>query len=162
MDQTLSLYLIETIPLVDPQQPDYALVLLTLVESILEDPDIILRGNSINSPKDGRNEAEGLDYEARIDELENQIPSRTASSFIQPSTRSPTVIPGSARKTSAEIIAREVPMVPLVFRLHSHYEPNARKARFFAISTAFTKVLRKPSRITPKTGGARDGAISEP
>jgi len=43
MDQTLSLYLLETIPLVDPQGPDYALVLLTLVESILEDPDIILR-----------------------------------------------------------------------------------------------------------------------
>jgi len=37
------LYLLETIPLMDPQAPDYALVLLTLVESILEDPDIILR-----------------------------------------------------------------------------------------------------------------------
>jgi hypothetical protein len=43
MDQALSLYLLDTIPLVDPQQPDYALVLLTLVESIVEDPDIILR-----------------------------------------------------------------------------------------------------------------------
>ena len=43
MAQTLSLYLLEPLPLVDPQQPDYALVLLTLAESILEDPDIILR-----------------------------------------------------------------------------------------------------------------------
>ena len=43
MDQALSLYLLDTIPLLDPQQPDYALVLLTLVESIVEDPDIILR-----------------------------------------------------------------------------------------------------------------------
>jgi superfamily II RNA helicase len=43
MNQVLSLYLIETIPLMDSQAPDYALVLLTLVESILEDPDIILR-----------------------------------------------------------------------------------------------------------------------
>ena len=38
MDQALSLYLLETIPLMDPQAPDYALVLLTLVESIVEDP----------------------------------------------------------------------------------------------------------------------------
>jgi len=43
MDQALSLYLHDTIPLMDPQAPDYALVLLTLVESIVEDPDIILR-----------------------------------------------------------------------------------------------------------------------
>jgi superfamily II RNA helicase len=43
MDQALSLYLLDTIPLVDPQAPDYPLVLLTLVESILEDPDLILR-----------------------------------------------------------------------------------------------------------------------
>src|SRR5205085_1942855 len=41
MDQTLSLYLLETISLLDPHAPDYALDLITLVESILEDPDII-------------------------------------------------------------------------------------------------------------------------
>src|SRR6516162_3985069 len=35
MDQTLSLYLLDTIPLVDTQAPDYPMVLLTLVESIL-------------------------------------------------------------------------------------------------------------------------------
>ena len=38
MDQTLSLYLLDTMPLIDPQAPDYPLVLLTLVESILENP----------------------------------------------------------------------------------------------------------------------------
>jgi len=43
MDQTLSLYLIETIPLLNPEAPDYALDLITLVESILENPDIVLR-----------------------------------------------------------------------------------------------------------------------
>src|SRR5262249_23734981 len=43
MDQTLSLYLLETLPLLDPASPTYALDALTLVESIVEDPDIILR-----------------------------------------------------------------------------------------------------------------------
>jgi hypothetical protein len=46
MDQALSLYLLETIPLLDPESPDYALDLLTLVESILENPEIILRRSS--------------------------------------------------------------------------------------------------------------------
>ncbi|MEO8354001.1 MAG: DUF3516 domain-containing protein, partial [Chthoniobacteraceae bacterium] len=43
MNQTLSLFVHDTLPLMDPQAPDYALVVLTLVESILEDPDLILR-----------------------------------------------------------------------------------------------------------------------
>jgi len=43
MNQTLSLYVHDTIPLIDPQAPDYAMVVLTLVESILENPDAILR-----------------------------------------------------------------------------------------------------------------------
>ncbi len=72
MDQALSLYLLDTIPLVDPQSPDYALVLLTLVESILEDPDIILR-KQLDKVKDQRMaemRMEGLDYNQRMDELE--------------------------------------------------------------------------------------------
>ncbi len=72
MDQTLSLYLLETIPLVDPQAPDYALVLLTLVESILEDPDIILRKqlDKIKSQKMAEMKMEGIEYDKRIEELE--------------------------------------------------------------------------------------------
>lgn len=72
MDQTLSLYLLDTIPLMDPQAPDYALVLLTLVESILENPDIILR-KQLDRVKDDRMaelKMEGLDYDKRMEELE--------------------------------------------------------------------------------------------
>jgi hypothetical protein len=72
MDQTLSLYLLETIPLVDPQQPDYALVLLTLVESILEDPDIILRKqlDKVKSQRLAEMKMEGIEYDKRMEELE--------------------------------------------------------------------------------------------
>jgi len=72
MDQALSLYLLETIPLVDPQSPDYALVLLTLVESILEDPDIILRKqlDKLKTAKMAEMKLEGLEYQERMDELE--------------------------------------------------------------------------------------------
>ena len=72
MDQVLSLYLLETIPLMDPQTPDYALILLTLVESILEDPDIILRKqlDRVKDQKMAEMKMEGLDYDKRMEELE--------------------------------------------------------------------------------------------
>jgi len=72
MDQTLSLYLLETLPLLDPQAPDYALLLLTLVESILEDPDIILRKqlDKLKSQKMAEMKLAGLPYEERIEELD--------------------------------------------------------------------------------------------
>jgi superfamily II RNA helicase len=72
MDQTLSLFLLETLPLVDPQAPDYPLVLLTLVESILEDPDIILRKqlDKLKSQKMAEMKMAGIEYDERIEELE--------------------------------------------------------------------------------------------
>jgi len=72
MDQTLSLYLLETIPLLDPGAPDYPLDLLTLVESILEDPDIILRRqlDRVKSQAMADMKARGLEYQERMDELE--------------------------------------------------------------------------------------------
>ena len=72
MDQVLSLYLLDTIPLLDPEQPDYALVLLTLVESILENPDAILRKqlDKVKSAKMAEMKMDGLDYDERMEELE--------------------------------------------------------------------------------------------
>lgn len=72
MDQTLSLYLLETIPLIDPQTPEYPFVLLTLVESILEDPDIILRKqlDKLKSAKMAEMKQAGIEYDERIEELE--------------------------------------------------------------------------------------------
>ncbi len=72
MNQTLSLYLHETISLLDPQAPDYALDLITLVESILEDPDIILRKqlDKLKSQKMAEMKQNGVEYQERLDELE--------------------------------------------------------------------------------------------
>ena len=72
MDQALSLYLLDTLPLVDPQAPDYPLVLLTLVESILEDPDIILRKqlDKLKNQKMAEMKMAGVEYDERMEELE--------------------------------------------------------------------------------------------
>jgi hypothetical protein len=72
MDQTLSLYLLETLPLIDPQAPDYPLVLLSLVESILEDPDLILRKqlDKVKTQKMAEMKMAGVEYDERMEELE--------------------------------------------------------------------------------------------
>ncbi|MBK8793673.1 MAG: DUF3516 domain-containing protein [Holophaga sp.] len=72
MNQTLSLFLMDTIPLLEPASETYALDLLTLVESILEDPELILR-KQLDRLK-GRAVAEmkmaGIEYDQRMAELE--------------------------------------------------------------------------------------------
>ncbi len=72
MDQTLSLYLLETIPLLDSQAPDYALDLITLVESILENPELILRKqlDRVKDQKMAEMKMQGIEYEERMEELE--------------------------------------------------------------------------------------------
>lgn len=72
MDQTLSLYLLDTLPLIDPQAPDYPLVLLTLVESILEDPAFILRKqlDRVKDQKMAEMKMAGIEYDERMEELE--------------------------------------------------------------------------------------------
>lgn len=81
MDQTLSLYLLETIPLLDPAREDYALVVLSLVEAILEDPEFILRKqlDRVKAQALEAMKAEGVPYEerlARLEELEHPKPER--------------------------------------------------------------------------------------
>jgi superfamily II RNA helicase len=69
---TLSLYLLDTLPRIPPERETYALDLLSMVESILEDPDVILwkqldraRGEAVAEMK-----ARGLEYDERMAELE--------------------------------------------------------------------------------------------
>ena len=72
MNQTLSLYVHDTLPLMDPNAPDYALVSLTLVESILEDPGAILR-KQLDRVKDqamAEMKMQGMEYNERMEELE--------------------------------------------------------------------------------------------
>lgn len=72
LHQTLSLYLIDTLAQLDRESGEYPLHLLTLVESILENPDLILR-RQLDKMKRIRMEemrADGLEYEERMVELE--------------------------------------------------------------------------------------------
>jgi superfamily II RNA helicase len=112
MDQALSMYLLETIPLLDPASETHALDLLTLVESILENPELVLR-RQLDKVKDeaiARMKAEGMDYDermAKLEELEYPKPLRdfVYSTFNAFADRHPWVGEENIRPKS---IAREM------------------------------------------------------
>jgi hypothetical protein len=72
LDQTLSLYLVDTIKQIDPESPNYHLDVLTLAESIVENPDIILRRqlDRVKRAKIAELKMEGVAYEERLLELD--------------------------------------------------------------------------------------------
>jgi len=84
MDHALSLYLFETIPLLDAEADTHALDLLTLVESILENPELILRRqlDKLKDRKVAEMKAEGLDYDHRMAELEKMEYPKPLRDFI--------------------------------------------------------------------------------
>src|SRR5690554_3751790 len=72
MNQPLSLYLLEAIALLDIQSPDYALDVISIVEAVLENPELILRRQleKERTKRLAELKAEGVEYEKRMEELE--------------------------------------------------------------------------------------------
>ncbi|MFN8944631.1 MAG: DEAD/DEAH box helicase, partial [Pseudobdellovibrionaceae bacterium] len=72
LNQTLSLYLLDTLQVLKPEDPLFSLDLLTLVESVLESPDLILRKqlDRVKTEKMGEMKAAGIEYDQRMEELE--------------------------------------------------------------------------------------------
>jgi len=81
LHNALSLYLLDTLPRLPINDPEHALNVLTLCESIVEDPEIILRKQVDRLKTDAVAEmkAEGVNYEERmtkLDEIEHPKPLR--------------------------------------------------------------------------------------
>lgn len=72
LDETLALYVIDTLKLINPESENYALDVLTLVESIVENPEIILRRqlDRVKSAKLAELKMDGVQFEERMLELE--------------------------------------------------------------------------------------------
>lgn len=68
----LALYLIDTVKNLDPTLPTFTLDVLTLCESIVEDPEVILRKqlDRVKTEKMAEMKMAGLEYEERMEELE--------------------------------------------------------------------------------------------
>jgi hypothetical protein len=72
LHQALSLYLIDTLPLLNRESPDYPFDVLTLCEAIVEDPDAILRRqvDKLKTEKLAEMRAAGVQYEERMEKLD--------------------------------------------------------------------------------------------
>ncbi len=84
MDQTLSLYLHETLPLLEKESDDYHLNVLTLAESILEDPVQVLRKqlDKLKTEKVTEMKAQGVEYDERMAQLEEMEYPKPLREFI--------------------------------------------------------------------------------
>jgi len=81
LNHALSLYLLDTLVLLEAGSPTYPLDVLTLIESILENPDIILRRqlDALKTEKMAEMKQQGIEFDERIaklDELEYPKPQR--------------------------------------------------------------------------------------
>jgi hypothetical protein len=81
LNQSLSLWLVETVGHFAPESDTYAHDVLTLAESIVEDPDVVLRAQLDKMKGDlvAKLKAEGVEYDERmkqLDELEYPKPNR--------------------------------------------------------------------------------------
>ncbi|MBL8717433.1 MAG: DUF3516 domain-containing protein [Myxococcales bacterium] len=72
LNHALALWLVDTARQLDPASPDYALDLLTLAESICEDPDVVLMRQLDKMKGDlvAQLKAQGVEYEERMKRLE--------------------------------------------------------------------------------------------
>lgn len=84
LNQVLGLYLLEAIARLEFEAPDYALNVISLIEAILEDPGIILR-RQVEKAKTAlvaEMKAEGLDYDERMERLEEVTHPQPGRDFI--------------------------------------------------------------------------------
>jgi superfamily II RNA helicase len=72
LNQTLSLYLVETLPMYDQEKETWALDVLSAVEAILESPDVVLWAqlDELKGQKIQEWKAQGMEYDQRMQELE--------------------------------------------------------------------------------------------
>ncbi len=84
MNQALGLYLLDAIPQFDRESPDYALNVISLVEAILENPEVILRRqvDLLKGELIGQLKNEGVEYEERMARLEEVEWPKPGKDFI--------------------------------------------------------------------------------
>jgi superfamily II RNA helicase len=84
LHHALSLYAVDALQLLERDDPSYALNVLSVCESILENPDVILRKqvDRLRSEKVAQLKAEGMDYDDRMAELEKIEHPKPLKDFI--------------------------------------------------------------------------------
>ncbi|MDF1753642.1 MAG: DUF3516 domain-containing protein [Verrucomicrobiales bacterium] len=84
LNQALGLWLLDTLPKLDSEAPDYVFNVISLVEAILENPTIVLR-KQVDQLKDelmAQMKADGVEYDDRMERLEQVEHPKPGADFI--------------------------------------------------------------------------------
>jgi superfamily II RNA helicase len=84
LNHTLSLFLLEVLPKLDPQSESWALDVFSLAESILESPDVVLyaQKDRLKGEKIRELKAQGMEYDQRMEELDKVEHPKPNAAFI--------------------------------------------------------------------------------
>jgi Domain of unknown function (DUF3516)/DEAD/DEAH box helicase/Helicase conserved C-terminal domain len=84
LHQSLALFLIEALTRLDSQGETYAVDVVSLVECVLEDPEIVLRRqvDKLKQELIARLKADGVPFEERIERLEEVVPPRPPQPLV--------------------------------------------------------------------------------
>ena len=84
MNQALGLYLIDTIPQLDKESPDYVVNVISLVEAILEDPTAVIRKqlDKLKSELVAKLKDQGVEYDDRMEQLDEVEHPKPGKEFI--------------------------------------------------------------------------------
>ncbi len=84
MNQALGLYLLETIPKLDREAPDYVVNMLSLIEAILEDPTAVIRKqvDKIKTALVAQMKEDGVEYDDRMEALDEVEHPKPGKDFI--------------------------------------------------------------------------------
>jgi len=86
LNQPLALFVVEAIDALDPEAPDHHLQVLSLVESVLDDPMTILY-SQLDKAKDhlvNELKSQGVEYEQRMEQLDKLTWPTPEAEFIEP------------------------------------------------------------------------------
>lgn len=86
LNQPLSLFALEAMSALDSDAPDFAWQLLSVIESVLEDPHVVLRAqlDKIKDELVSELKRDGVEYEQRMDALEKATWPRPEAEFLEP------------------------------------------------------------------------------
>ena len=84
LHQPLSLWAIEAVGQLDPDDPDHALSVLTIIESVLESPGVIIAAQLNDAKRTllGELKSQGVEYEERMERLNEVEPPRPNKEWI--------------------------------------------------------------------------------
>ncbi len=125
LNQTLSLYAVEVIDSLDREDRNYALLVLTVVEAILENPGVLLKRqlDVLKARRVAELKQQGMEYEERMAELEKVTYPQPEKEFLN---------------ATFEVFAKEHPWV-----LGSSIEPKSIVRDFYELGLSFNGYVKE-------------------